>query len=132
MIVRCIRNRGTDLPRFEQTGAFYTDGTLFPVTLGRDYDVFGLVLFHGGLMVLVDLDGNAQPVWLPVQLFEVKDPAMPAHWEFNAGTDDESVALGLEARWGYHALVTGTAHYLGLIERDPAALTRYAAERRSN
>lgn len=130
MIVRCVKNTGADLGPFGQVGLFYTDRTSFPTKIGQEYVVFGMALFNNGLNVLVSVD--EWPAWLPIRLFEVTDPALSSQWEFSLAADDGTESLGVQARWGYHELVTGVDHYIGLIECDPRALDRFDAERRSN
>jgi hypothetical protein len=115
MIVRCVKNTGAELGPFAQKGLFYSDQTTFPINVGHEYVVFGMVLFNNGLAVLLCVDDR--PTWLPISLFVVTDPTLPRESEFSFALDDADESLGVQARSGYHELVNGTEHYVGLIER---------------
>ena len=125
MRVKCVLNAGTDLAPFFGRGTLYSQSTAFPVALGHEYSVFGMVLFNGGLSLLVAVEH--QPQWLPLELFDVLDPSVPTEWEF--GRMPEGIGRspeGVQALWGYHDLVSNQAHYVGLVERDYEALAIFA------
>lgn len=130
MIVRCIRNSGESLG-LPSDGAMHTEQTVFDVTLGARYEVFGLGLFKATLLALV-LDETEKPNWLPVGLFDFADCEIPPDWHF--AVQDGIVASGVGstygwiARWGYAELVNDLSHVDALIEREPAALEVFYRE----
>lgn len=131
MVVGCRHNAGSSLGK-PGPGAFYTEETIFHVTIGGEYDVLGLGFFETTLLALV-LDDTAKPNWLPSGLFDFSHEALPTGWEFSVF--DGIVASGGDraadhwvAMWGYPDLVRNPRHSDELIERDPAALTIFFRE----
>ena len=109
----------------------HTEQTVFPVTLGARYEVFGLGLFKTTLIALV-LDDSGKPNWHPVGLFDFADCEIPSNWHF--AVQDGIVASGVGstygwvARWGYAELANDLSHVDALIEEEPAALEIFFRE----
>ncbi|MEU6235625.1 hypothetical protein [Kitasatospora sp. NPDC047058] len=131
MIVDCVANSGADLGPYRR-GLFYTEETRFDLTVGKSYEVYAMALISGSLTVLV-ADEYDKPAWLPIELFEVRDPRVPDHWEFAKGEVGPNAPapgeLICQARWGYGEVVRSEIHYYGLEERDPEALRIFHEER---
>ena len=130
MRARCIFNSGAQLGK-PTRGTFYSDRSIFQLTIGKRYPVLGLGLFETVMLALV-CDETGQPNWLPVGLFQFERRALPEDWEFAlldgvaaSGGDPENRWL---ARWGYPELVRNDRHSDALIERDPAALSIFFRE----
>lgn len=130
MILECVANSGKELPP-DPRGLYYSERTEFPVVAGVTYQAFGIALFNDGLVVLVSNKWD-KPMWLPLGLFRVKDPNIPAGWEF-AYAPDEDLARdrtrGWQARLGYPDLVRSDRHNDELLEGDEAALRVFFNQR---
>jgi hypothetical protein len=130
MLGRCVRNTGESLGSPDR-GHFYSVETVFPVSTGSEYPVFGLGIFETVLVALVR-DDTGYPSWFPVGLFEFDFQKIPADWEF--ALHDGRAASGGDtsnrwvARWGYPELVRDESHSDGLIERDVHALETFSRE----
>jgi hypothetical protein len=117
------------------------------------YRVYGMALFkesldqgvgpnsersrpETGLIVMVchewDKAPTIRPDWFPMELFTVEDPSLPSEWEFATSWQFDRFKLPQPpvppARWGYRELVRSDEHFVGLLERDPAALAVFRAE----
>lgn len=130
MLLKCTATLGSDLGP-HQRGEYYFPRTRFELTRERSYHAYGMAMINGGLMVLVEDDYN-KPAWIPLQAFEVEDPALPPGWLFNyvpgvtlGGMPGEWV---VEAIWGYPELVRSEEHYSELIELEPSALAIFKAQ----
>lgn len=82
MKVRCIANRGESLPEH------YLDPRVprepksnFFVTLGREYNVYGIEFAGGQVWYYIDDDQRHwYPIRKPAPLFEVVDPRLSKYW----------------------------------------------------
>lgn len=111
---RCVGNFARDLSdEYFQMG--YTEKAAFPVTIGRNYRVYGMCIFHNALLFLVHSD-NDLPDWLPAVLFEVTDNALPSNWKFSLQDGDRS------AVWGFEELALDSNFFDRLSEHEAAAL----------
>ena len=117
MILRCLTNQGK-APGPTHRGLYYTERSAFQITPGDSYEVHGLALFNGGLIVLLK-DAAASPNWYPIDLFDTVDGSLPANWKFSLREGGED---GLQALIGYQRLVDDPSHFEALIEREPNAL----------
>lgn len=79
MVVRCAVGSLRDLP-----DAFAYEGyreRFLPLTPGRDYPVYAVTSFKGGLWYyILDDDGLGEPIWYPSPIFEIVDGRVPDHW----------------------------------------------------
>lgn len=82
MIVRCIANTGAALPSFSyDKNQGVTAESVFAVTLGRNYHVFGVTTLLGtAWYYILNDDGHEWPAWVPAPLFDVVDGRLPASW----------------------------------------------------
>ncbi|WP_156754920.1 hypothetical protein [Actinokineospora pegani] len=117
MLVRCVANSGADLPppRF---GLYHSEHTRFPVTIGQDYRVHGVMMYRGGVIVLIR-DDDGLPNTYPVELFEVVDGTFPDGWKAAFPLEGDQ---GHQAVFGYPELVDDDDHLRALQEREGAAL----------
>lgn len=118
MIVRCVANSGMDLPTVNlDPRSGYDRSTEFPLTLGREYPVFGLTVFLGtAWYYILDDDGNSWPIWFPSALFDVVDGTLPASWivgHFRLGGEEQYTILSFP-EWA-----TDYNFYERLLDRDP-------------
>jgi hypothetical protein len=82
MIVRCRSNTGETVPATSRDSALGINAdTVFPLTIGRSYEVFAMTVFLGiaWYHVLND-DGHDWPTWAPAPLFDVADGTLPRSW----------------------------------------------------
>jgi hypothetical protein len=132
MRVICRLNTGKALrqkplpPKYFTAFRGETEETVFHVSIGKEYEVFAMALWQSVIIVLV-LDETKKPNWYSIELFSVADGRLPGDWMFNSLANDER---GVEAIWGYEAMVSDPRHYEALIERDRNALDIFEQERR--
>jgi hypothetical protein len=123
MRVNCNSNSGQTLPA-NYLGLGYTSHSNFNISIGEEYNVFGMALWQGVILLLL-ADDYHLPNWVPAQLFSVTDSRLPADWLF-LQSDKEGEML--QALWGYERLITDASHYAGLIERESEALQFFYQE----
>ena len=85
MIVRCLSNRGSDLPKTSRdpSGGIH-DNTVFELQVDQRYVVYGLTVYlNHAWYYLCAGRGDTFPIWYPSPLFEVADGQLSAHWIFN-------------------------------------------------
>ncbi len=75
MKVRCIGNLGSNLPpALPDPTSNRDENTLFPLTIGRTYVVYGLTVYRSFLWYyLCDDEFTYFPIWNPSPLFEIVD-----------------------------------------------------------
>jgi hypothetical protein len=123
MKVTCFANTGQVLtPRSLPLGN--TPETVFPVRIGKEYQVFALSVYKGAFLVLLSDEDNL-PNWFPIDLFACSDPRLPSHWFCRVFPDSYD---GLQILIGYERLVTDELHYDGLLEREPGSLRSFAEQ----
>jgi hypothetical protein len=126
--VKCIYRNGDAHP--QELGVLgYAEGTRIDVQYGREYVVFGIMLWQGLIHYLVLNDQTRRPDWEPACLFEVVNGRLPGTWFYRYAWQHPNVPI--KAVLGYQELVeSGGQHYVDLIEREPQAL-RIFEERRA-
>lgn len=85
MIVRCLSNRGSDLPETSRdpAGGFH-DKTVFELQVDQHYVVYGLTIHLNHVWYYLCAGrGDTFPIWYPSPLFEVADGRLSAQWIFN-------------------------------------------------
>ncbi|SHF89412.1 hypothetical protein [Streptoalloteichus hindustanus] len=117
MLLRCVANRGKDLPPGEY-GLRAADKVRYPVTVGHTYQVYAMVFFRRALVVLLN-DDNSMPRAYPVELFEVVDGEVPDDWTFARRFRDGE--FGVTAVLGYSELVADEDHLDLLMDNDREA-----------
>lgn len=131
MLVKCVGNKGYDLPG-DQVDTYGTVHTDFHITVGESYTVYGMTASKGTLDVLIS-DDTEKPNWHPIALFRVVDGRIPDHWEFDSflnltSAESEQHITGDMARWGYREIVRSEEHNIGLIEREYSDLRIFHLE----
>jgi len=126
MRVTCKINSGKGLPS-KHFAVFRgeTEKTVFNVSTGKEYPVFGMALWQGAIILLL-VDDTDKPNWYSLELFAVSDPRLPSDWLFS---NTVAVEHDVEAIWGYERLATDPQHYEGLIERHRNAVEAFEKER---
>lgn len=127
MIIVCKANTSNALPK-EYFVAFPgdSDQSTYHISIGREYRVFAMALWHSQLMVLL-CDDTEYPIWYSVHFFSIRDTSLPGNWQCSINMKNEG---GLQAIWGYERLVTDKFHHDALMERDAEALAFFFDERR--
>lgn len=123
MRVICNKNHGSQLRKDQLKGN--TEKTIFYVTIGKEYNVFSMVLWNSNLYVLLYDDTN-NAHWYPIVLFSVSDNNIPLDWHFSLLPENN---LGIEAIWGYKEMIKNSSHYEALIECHPEALKIFEEEK---
>lgn len=121
----CIANSGKALTqKYLVIGD--TKDTVFHLTIGKVYGIFGIAVYRGVPLFLLCGDDDL-PDWYPTDLFLISDPRVPKDWfaALYPGND-----VGLQFLIGYERMVTDQLHYDALLERDPAALESFRLEKR--
>lgn len=125
MRVLCIHNLGRNLSaELLKTG--YTIHSEFPVSIGKEYSVFGMKIWEGFILVLLS-DDNRLPNWFPISLFMLTDSRLPEHWSFTSIPCDRDTHE-VRGLWGYDRLITDETHHDALLEREPEALRHFYNE----
>ncbi|MDT7726628.1 MAG: hypothetical protein QOI21_3204 [Actinomycetota bacterium] len=123
MKLKCQFNNGKDLPA-QRHGLYYTERSVFHVSVGRTYEVYAMTLYKKGITVLV-LDDVRQPNWYPVELFEVVGGDLPDDWKFARRGEGEH---GTEAIFGYPELVDDESHLESLVGLKKRALEVFSVQ----
>ena len=121
MVVTCISNTSRDSAKlYEAVG--YSEKSGFQVTIGREYVVHAMALLGLHLVLLLQ-DDSGQPEWFPASQFKVANPHLAGDWAYDIRRRD---GRGLQAIWGYAAMVVDRSHNEGLIAREAEALRVFA------
>lgn len=126
MLIVARMNKGSELGPPDH-GHGYSLRSQFPVTLGREYEVFAMNLYDHQLRYLIFNDAM-HPDWLPTGLFEVLDGKLPSDWQFRDTRESEGLPpgkWGLGGLWGYPELVRRVDHYEGLLELNEADILTF-------
>ncbi len=123
MKVACIVNSGAQLG--ESYFLLGSAQSLATLTIGREYTVVAMELLESRIKLLVS-DDYDQPMWYPVELFEIKDFRLPPEWCFAVNPCPNQPMV--KALWGYELLILDPHHNEALIERDPSALNIFKNE----
>jgi len=130
MRVRCKNLGGSDLGTLETANGRYMRSSIFHVTVGREYTVFGL-LFSSGMPHYLICDDNdiyydndAIPVWHPPSMFAVTCDRVSRHWRVANWSNSEQYFVLI----GYPEITESPEAYDRLVDADPAA--RYAFYKR--
>jgi hypothetical protein len=89
MKVRCIGNLGSNLPpALLDPTSNRDENTLFPLTIGKTYVVYGLTVHRDfAWYYICDDEFTYFPVWNPSPLFEIVDHRVSKYWEINYSPD---------------------------------------------
>ena len=124
MKVLCTANSGEKLaPKHFAVG--YSTSSIFHISLGAEYVVYGIALWRGLLSYLI-VGAYDRPVFYPSDLFEVRDSRLSPGWHFAFfGQNDET---WVNAVWGYPEL-TDPQYYDQLVNLDENALQTFQKRR---
>jgi hypothetical protein len=129
MIVRCIANTGADLPAVNiDPRSGYNRTTEFPLTIGREYSVFGMTAFLGSVWYyIIDDDDHEWPIWKPSALFDVVNGSLPSDWTvgYRRYDVDNQFPVISFPEWAHDP-----TFYERLLDGDPEAARVFAARRR--
>ena len=122
MVVTCIANKGTALPEsYLVPDAGFRHDTTFDLTVGREYIVYAMTLFHGHMWYYICDDMYTYyPIWNPAALFEVTDSRLPSNWRYSSfpsRNDAGEIVLFAPERWAhdpyyYDQLTDGVREYV--------------------
>jgi hypothetical protein len=131
--VTCIGNE-PGLLADHQRGRATGYESVYPLTVGADYQVAGIVLYERVLGFLIR-DDHGGPCFAPAGFFELFTDVMPSNWVFSlrAGVRASGPDLWTSpdvAVWGYQELVEDELHLTHLMERVPSALAIFNARTR--
>jgi len=111
MKVKCIGNRGSDLPT-DIIPVHGTEQTEFGLEIGSVYTVYGMSIWKHTLNYLILAPDNPHPGFFPAELFEVIQPSLPRNWYFKHYRHHENPWIrSLLALWGYRELIEDEDHY---------------------
>jgi hypothetical protein len=90
MIVTCEKNTGATLSE-PYIAMGNTKSSMFPVSVGSGYPVFGISTYKSALFVLLS-DDTDLPNWHPLELFSLADVSIPEDWTFYRNLEDGPIA----------------------------------------
>ncbi|HEX9643642.1 MAG TPA: hypothetical protein VGC11_06565 [Acidimicrobiia bacterium] len=102
--------------------------SMFPLTIGRIYVVYGITTFRGHVRYYVlDDDQLPYPVWRLAPLFDLLDGRLPSSWRFGyfrLDSADVGVPIITFPEWA-------NDHYFyeRLVDGDPDAVATFAWRR---
>ena len=123
MKVKCIANKQSDLKgyeyktyrhnhfseRFDVVGQYE-----YPLVIGKEYLIMGMILFRQRLDYLLDADGLI--LTAPCYLFDISTPLkIPNNWHFRIVGKEEKIYPFIQAFWGYKELCSDKNDYERLI-----------------
>jgi len=121
MKVKCVAKTGEDLSKKSiKAGKLRT--TIFPLSIGKVYNVYGISTWKGRLDYLLDIPG-----WYPAELFEVVDHLLPICWYFDSRKSKSlfTKLFSSHARenvWSYKEMVLDPKHIIDLLEGELEAV----------
>lgn len=122
MQVKCHSKSGRSIPEKARVMGESDDTDFSPLSLGEEYEVYGLMFYKARVDLLVCPSSNG-PMWVPSCLFDIINDEIPRNWGcvITEKSRDYSVlyeAFGIQSICGYLELVRSYKHYIGIIERD--------------
>jgi hypothetical protein len=117
MKVKCIANRGSDLPK-KLLDEGYLATSEFDLIINQTYMVYGVMSWKGVINYLTLDKYESLPVWFPAELFTVMDETLPFEWYFDYFGFEQDISF----LCGYKELVQERKHFEGLIERESDAI----------
>jgi hypothetical protein len=118
MKAKCIENMGIKLSQ-QAVKSGYTQDTIFHLTIGDTYTIYGINDWRGTINYLTMNANNTNPIWSPAELFQLVDYRLPPNWYYKFLTQDPMI---LNAIMGYKELAMEPKHHDGLIGEDREAL----------
>jgi hypothetical protein len=121
MKIKCIANTGEAFANYELPYGFFRT-TEFGIEIGQEYVVMGFLMSENLLMYLID-DGGI-PQFLPFQLFEISEAALPTHWYMKVYTFQDKYYPYRQSIAGFEDLLND--EYLdNLLEQEESAIQQY-------
>lgn len=132
MKIRCLGNRGSQLPEAVLSFPGVTTDARYDIEVGAEYVVYATCCWTdcSWHYLIVDDAGHDRPSWYPADLFEIVDGRFPPHWMMSYfGWGDWPRSVSLKAVIGY-AEMMDPAHHDALQDRREEALRLFAVRRR--
>ncbi|MBR0156394.1 MAG: hypothetical protein IJM20_02615 [Clostridia bacterium] len=92
----------------------------YMLTIGREYDLFGVLQYNRRLRFLVR-DDQMMPIFAPSSLFEIIDPSIPADWKLKTFYIEEGPLLVI----GYEDLADDYDALISLVKSRPAGIKSF-------
>jgi hypothetical protein len=91
------------------------------INLEEKYFVYGIGIYNGSAMALIDPMDDCRPVWYEFSQFEVMEGEIPSGFSvfFDAKSSDWTFIAG------YSDLVHSEEHFNGILERDKKCLEEF-------
>jgi hypothetical protein len=129
MIVTCLDNTQSSLHPGQWPRGSSDNGT-YPVTLGQEYLVVGMLMWENLLSLLIP-DDYGGPCDIPAGMFTLGTWEIPPGWAFRLSS---GIRVGGRAQWsdpecavwGYPEWVHDPKHGHDLMDCEPAALALFA------
>lgn len=118
MRILCTANNADSLSEKHFEGG-YTSSSAFDLEVGKEYVVYGIILWKDLLSYLVMGEGMF-PHWYPSELFRVTRSELPQGWYFVRFNEDEGFEVN--AIWGYKELVDKEDHFDDLSNLEKSAI----------
>lgn len=100
MRVRCITNTGKGFSKYTLEHRGCSVESSIPFDVGKEYVVYGQLVWRRMLQYLLLGSGVTLPSWYPAEAFEVVDSHLPHDWVFQYNPVSD-----LSAIWGFKELV---------------------------
>ncbi len=115
MKVKCIYNKGNQLPKkiLEEWHQFPTSE--FWIEIGSEYDVFGIYQKGNIICYLIDSFDQGKPDWFVAELFEIIDHSIPLDWKVNYFLEEET---GTKLIIGFPKLTENQSFLYKLEDRE--------------
>jgi hypothetical protein len=116
--VRCVDNKASAIPEGKRRTARLQDDYAFRISIGEQYTVYAVSVFHGLLWYCICDDGYVYyPAWTPAELFEIEDGRVSRYWNLAANTTSEAICTLAFPEW----LQDECSYYDDLLENLDSA-----------
>jgi hypothetical protein len=121
MRVKCVSNRGKDLPQKLIDSFMAFPESEFNLTIGNEYTVYAISIWRNSINYLIVTDDAIDPSWEFADLFYVVDHKLPSSWYFQyfENIEGDKRMKGLMALWGFNELIENKEFYINLLEVEP-------------
>lgn len=124
MKVKCIKKVLTGQELIDATQRRDVNQLEFPVTVGKEYQVMGIVFYKDTKCLHYLVDDYNLPDWCPDFLFDITNPALPGNW-FTKNYNTRITHGDLISIIGFDELCTNDDYHDALMEREEWALKIY-------
>ena len=101
----------------------------YPVTVGKEYRVMGLMIGNGSNCLYYLIDDDDHIWWYPYMLFDISDNSLPNNWYIRL-IDKNDLLLDIYYLSGFDELCNDADYYRALIEREAHAVDAYYKRKR--